>query len=149
MGLIVIGIASLLAGIGILAAAIELFVGATRFADWTRPSVLGNDVVQAQVYPEHYLLIGAILLIPALILLGLPIGIARQRPWAGIIGAVVGGLIAMYWVLALVIPSDEAATAERWHPGASLPWVLLGTVLLWYFNRRSIKRDLGMGDLVF
>ena len=101
------------------------------------------------VYPEHYILVGAIILIPALILMAWPVGIARQRPWAGILGSVLGGLFTMYGVLALVIPGDAAANADRWHPAASLPWIVLGIVLLWYFNRRSIKRDLGMGDQMF
>jgi hypothetical protein len=153
VGLIVVAVASLLAGLAIALAAGEMFLGAAGYGDWTKPRIVGNDFVGAvQVYPEHYLLIGAIILIPALILLSLPIGIARKRPWAGIIGFVLGGLFALYGVLALVIPGElggTATNAERWHPAASLPWLVLGIVLLWYFNRRSIKRDLGMGDRMF
>lgn len=150
VGLILVGVVSLVVGIAIAAAAGELILGATGYGDWTRPRIVGNDFVGAvQVYPEHYLLVGGMLLIPALVLLALPIGIVRQRPWAGVIGFVLGGLFAMYGVLALVIPGDASANSDRWHPAASLPWVVLGLALLWYFNRRSIKADLGMGDRTF
>ena len=149
VGVIAVAAASFVVGLSILLAAGELILGATLYPDWTRPKYLGNDLVQVQVYPEHYILVGAILLIPALVLLALPIGIARQRPWAGIIGFVLGGLFAMYGVLALVIPGDAPANAERWHLAASVPWIVVGIALLWYFNRRSIKRDLGMGDRMF
>ena len=150
VGVIAVAVASFLVGLSMVLAAGELFLGASKYGDWTKPKIVGNDFVGAvQVYPEHYILVGAILLIPALILLALPIGIARQRPWAGIIGFVLGGLFAMYGVLALVIPGDAAANADRWHVAASVPWIVLGLALLWYFNRRSIKRDLGMGDRMF
>jgi hypothetical protein len=150
VGLVVIAVASLVAGVAILLAAGEMFLGVAGYGDWTQPRIVGNDYVGAvQVYPEHYLLIGAILLIPALILLTLPIGLARKRPWAGIIGFVLGGLFASYGILALVIPGDMASNADRWHPAAGLPWLVVGVALLWYFNRRSIKRDLGMGDRTF
>ncbi len=153
VGVIAIAVASLLAGLAILLAAGELLLGAAGYGDWTRPHIVGNDFVGAvQVYPEHYLLFGGLVMIPALILLALSLGIARQRWWAGILGFVIGGVMALYGLLALVIPGDiggEPGNAERWHPAASLPWVLLGLFLLWYFNRRSIKRDLGMGDRAF
>lgn len=150
LGLILLGSASGLAGLAILLAAVELFVGATAYQDWTRPKVMGNDLVgMVKVYPEHYVLMGSLLLIPALYLLALPIGIARQRPWAGILGFVGGGLMALYGLLALVIPGDAASSGERWHPAASLPWLALGLTLLWYFNRGPIKSDLGMGDRTF
>jgi hypothetical protein len=150
IGVIVIAIGSLVAGLTMLLAAGELFLGAARFGDWTQPKIVGNDLVGAvQVYPEHYVLIGSILLIPALILLALPVGLARQRWWAGILGLVIGALMALYGVLALVIPGDASSGADRWHPAASLPWLVLGGVLAWYFNRRSIKADLGMGDRTF
>lgn len=153
VGLIGIALASLLAGLAILLATGELVLGAAGYGDWTRPRIVGNDFVGAvQVYPEHYVLFAGMLLVPALILLALPIGIARQRWWAGIIGYVIGGVVALYGLLALVIPSELAgrsSNAERWHPAAGLPWLLLGLVLLWYFNRRSIRADLGMGDRTF
>ena len=152
VGLIALGVASLLAGVALLAAATELFIGAAQYQDWTEPKLVGNDLVgMVTVYPEHYLLMGGLVLIPTLYLLALPIGIARRRWWAGIMGYVAGGLIALYGLLALVIPGDAAAQAseERWHPGESLPWMALGLVLLWYFNRRSVRADLGMGDRTF
>lgn len=152
VGLIVVGLGSAIAGVALLVASIELFVAATLYQDWTVPKLVGNDLVgMLDIYPEHYLLMGSILLVPTLYLLALPIGIARQRWWAGIMGYVAGGLIALYGLLALVIPGDEAAQAseERWHPAESLPWMVLGLVLLWYFNRRSIRVDLGMGDRTF
>lgn len=154
IGLVVIAVASLLAGLAVLLAAGEMGLGAAGYGEWTRPRIVGNDLVGAvQVYPEHYLLFGLLLLVPALILLALPIGIARQRWWAGIIGFVIGGVLAPYGLLALVIPGEigggGAGDAERWHPAAGLPWLALGVVLLWYFNRRSIRRDLGMGDRTF
>ena len=150
IGVIVIAVGSLLAGLALLFAAGELFIGATRFADWTQPKIVGNDYVGAvQVYPEHYLLVGGILLVPAVVLLALPIGLARQRWWAGILGLVIGAMLALYGLLALVVPGDAAAGGERWHPAASLPWLILGLALAWYFNRRSIRADLGMGDRTF
>jgi len=153
VGLIAIAVGSLVAGLAVLAAAAELLLSALGYADWTKARIAFNDFVgSVQVYPEHYLLIGSIVLVPALILLALPIGIARQKWWAGIIGYVMGALLALYGVLALVIPGDLDGTArdnERWHPGAGLPWLAIGLVLLWYFNRRSIKADLGMGDRTF
>lgn len=150
VGLLVVAVASLLVGLAVVLAAAEMFVGAAGYGDWTKPRIVGNDFVGAvQVYPEHYLLVGGILLVPALILLALPVGLARRRPWAGILGFVLGGIFALYGVLALVIPGDAASGGERWHPAAGLPWLVLGVVLLWYFNRRSIKRDLGMGDRTF
>jgi hypothetical protein len=150
VGLIASGVASAVAGVAVLLAAIELFAGAAAYRDWTKPKLVGNDLVgMVQVYPEHYVLMGAFLLLPALYLLALPIGIARQRPWAGIMGFVAGGLMALYGLLALVIPGDAASGEERWHPAASLPWIGLGLFVLWYFNRRSITADLGMGDRTF
>jgi hypothetical protein len=152
VGLIVIAVASLAAGLALLAAAGELLLSAFGYADWTRARIAFNDFVgSVQVYPEHYLLIGSIVLIPALILLALPIGIARRRWWAGIIGYVLGALLALYGVLALVIPGDldGAANNERWHPAAGLPWLVIGLALVWYLNRRSIKAELGMGDRTF
>ena len=150
IGLLVIAVGSLLAGLAILAAAGELFLGAARFGDWTQPKIVGNDYVGAvQVYPEHYLLVGAILLIPALVLVAVAAGIARQRWWAGIVGFVVGAVMALYGLLALVIPSDAASASDRWHSAAALPWLILGVAIAWYFNRRSIRADLGMGDRTF
>jgi len=150
IGIILIAIGSLAAGLGILLAAGELFLGAARFGDWTQPKIVGNDYVGAvQVYPEHYLLIGGILLIPGLLLVALAVGLARQRWWAGIVGLVLGVLMALYGILALVIPTDAASGADRWHPAAGLPWLLLGLALAWYFNRRAIRADLGMGDRTF
>jgi len=153
VGLVGIALASFLAGLAMLFATGELVLGAAGYGDWTKPRIVGNDFVGAvQVYPEHYLLFAGMVLVPTLILLALPIGIARQRWWAGIIGYVIGGVVALYGLLALVIPGDlggEARNAERWHPAASLPWLVLGLVLLWYFNRRSIRADLGMGDRTF
>ena len=153
IGLIVFALASLLAGLAILLAAGELGLGAAGFGDWTRPRIVGNDFVGAvQVYPEHYLLFAAMLLVPAAILLALPVGIARRRWWAGIIGFVIGGVMAPYGLLALVIPGELGGgptDTERWHLAAGLPWLALGLALLWYFNRRVIKADLGMGDRTF
>jgi len=150
IGVILIAIGCLLAGLAILPAAVELFLGAARYGDWTKPKIVGNDYVGAvQVYPEHYLLVGAIVLIPAVLLLAVAAGLARQRWWAGIIGLMVGALMALYGVLALVIPGDAASGSERWHPAAALPWLVLGGLLAWYFNRRSTRADLGMGDRTF
>ena len=150
VGVLLIAIGSLVAGLAILPAAAELFLGAARFGDWTQPKIVGNDYVGAvQVYPEHYLLIGGILLIPALLLLAVAVGLIRQRWWAGIIGLMIGALMALYGVLALVIPGDAASGSERWHPAAALPWLVLGGLLAWYFNRRSTRADLGMGDRTF
>jgi len=153
VGLVGIALASFLAGLAMLFATGELVLGAAGYGDWTKPRIVGNDFVGAvQVYPEHYLLFAGMVLVPTLILLALPIGIARQRWWAGIIGYVIGGVMALYGLLALVIPGEiggEAGSAERWHPAAALPWLVLGLVLLWYFNRRSIRADLGMGDRTF
>lgn len=153
VGLIAVALGSLVAGLAVLAAAAELLLGAFGYADWTKARIAFNDFVgSVQVYPEHYLLIGSIVLIPALILLALPIGIARRRWWAGILGYVLGALLALYGVLALVIPGNLDGTAgndQRWHPEAGLPWLVIGLALLWYFNRRSIKADLGMGDRTF
>jgi cell division protein FtsW (lipid II flippase) len=150
IGIILIALGSLVAGVVILLAAGELFLGAARFGDWTQPKIVGNDYVGAvQVYPEHYLLIGGILVIPGLILLALAIGLVRQRWWAGITGLMLGALMALYGVLALVIPTDAASGADRWHPAAGLPWLILGLALAWYFNRRVIRADLGMGDRTF
>jgi len=150
IGLIGIALVALVAGVAILLAAGEMFLGAAGFGDWTKPRIVGNDYVGAvQVYPEHYLLVGALLLIPGLLLIAVPVGILRQRPWAQILGSVLGGLFLGYGILALVIPGGTAALADRWHPAAGLPWVVLGAVLLWYFNRRPIRRHLGMGDRYF
>ena len=150
MGLIVIAVASAIAGIAVLLAAGELFLGAAGYGDWTHPKLVGNDLVgMVQVYPEHYLLMGAILLVPVLYLVGFAAGIARQRPWAWVMGFATGGLLAVYGLLALVIPADAAANADRWHPAASLPFVVLGVGLLWYFNRRGVKDDLGVADRTF
>jgi len=150
IGLIVIALASAVAGVAIVLAAIELFLGAAKYGDWTKPKLVGNDLVgMVQVYPEHYLLIGSLLLIPALYLVGFAVGIARQRPWAWVMGIASGGLIALYGVLALVIPADAAANQDRWHPAAALPPLVLGVGLLWYFNRRSTKRDLEVADRTF
>jgi len=150
IGVIAIAVGSLVAALAILLAAAELLLGAARFGDWTQPKIVGNDLVGAvQVYPEHYLLVGSIVLIPGLILLALAIGLVRQRWWAGILGLVIGVLMALYGVLALVIPGDTASGADRWHPSAGLPWLVLGAVMGWYFNRRTIRADLGMGDRTF
>lgn len=150
IGVIIVAIGSLVTGLAMLFAAGELFLGAARFGDWTKPKIVGNDFVGAvQVYPEHYVLIGAMLLVPALVLLAFPVGLARQHWWAGILGLVMGVLLALYGVLALVIPGDASSGSDRWHPAAGLPWLVLGGVLAWYFNRRSIRTDLGMGDRTF
>jgi len=153
IGLIVIGVGSLVAGLAVLFAAVQLLLSATGYGDWTKPRIVANDYVGAvQVYPEHYLLVGSILLVPALLLVAIAIGIARRRWWAGIAGYVIGAVVALYGVLALVIPGEldgTASNAERWHLAASLPWIVLGLFLFWYFNRRSIKADLGMGDRTF
>jgi hypothetical protein len=147
VGLLVIAALSAIAGVAMAIAAGELFLGAARYADWMTPKLVGNDLVgMVQVYPEHYLLMGAILLVPALLLVAFAIGIARQRPWAWIIGFVAGGLIGLYGVLALVIPADLPSNADRWHLAAGVPWILLGVVLLRYFDRRPVRSDLGWGD---
>ena len=146
VGLLLIAATSALAGAAILASSVELVAGATRYADWTTPRMVGNDLVgMVQVYPEHYVLMGAILLIPSLFLIALAIGIARQRPWAWVLGFVAGGLITLYGVLALVIPGDLASNNERWHL-TGVPWIILGVFLLRYFDRRPVKNDLGWGD---
>ncbi len=153
IGLLAVGLASLVAGLAVLLAAVQLLLSAAGYADWTVPRIVANDFVGAvQVYPEHYLLMGGILLVPALVLLAVPIGIARRRWWAGILGSVIGGLLALYGLLALVIPGNldgMAGNDERWHVGAGLPWLLVGVALLWYCNRRSIRAELGMGDRTF
>src|SRR6185436_19542229 len=90
IGVVLIAIGSLLAGLAILPAVAELFLGAAQFGDWTKPSSVGNDYVGAvQVYPEHYLLVGSILLVPALLLIAVAAGLARQRWWAGIVGLMI------------------------------------------------------------
>jgi hypothetical protein len=147
IGLLAIGTLSAIAGVAIALASVELFLGAARYADWLTPRLVGNDLVgMVKVYPEHYLLVGAILLVPAVLLLAFAIGIVRRRPWAWIIGFVAGGLIAMYGVLALVIPADLPSNADRWHLAAGVPWILAGVVLLRYFDRRPVRSDLGWGD---
>ena len=147
VGLIVIAALSALGAAWIVASAIELFAGAAAYQDWTVPKLVGNDQVgMVTVYPEHYLVVGAILLVPALYLAGFALAIARSRPIAWVLGIVTGGLVLLYGILALVIPGDAAADADRWHPGASLPFIAIGALLLWYFQRRSTRYDLGWGD---
>lgn len=146
VGLIVIAVAAGLAAVLIALAALELFVDAFGYTDWTVPRIISDEYMQGvQVYPEHYLLVGAILLIPMGYLFALAVGIARARGWAWILGFVAGGLIAPYGLLALVIPGNAAANADRWHLDG-LPPLVIGVFLLWYFNRRAVRRDLGWGD---
>lgn len=150
VGLLLIALVSAILAVLVALSSIELFLGAAAYADWTTPKLVGNDFVgMVQVYPEHYLLMGALLLVPGLFLLALSVGILRGRPWALILGIVAGGLIGLYGLLALVIPGDASAGADRWHPGASLPYIALGGALIWYFGRRPVKNDLGWGDPAF
>jgi hypothetical protein len=155
IGVLLIAAASALGGVAVTAAAIELFAGAARYADWAQPKLVGNDLVgMVQVYPEHYLLVGVLLLvIPALYLFGWAIGLVRRRPWARLLGSITGWLFLSYGILALVIPSEIAQSVsanpsqtDRWHLGAGLPWIIIGAVLVWYFGRRVVAYDLGEGD---
>lgn len=147
VGLIAIATAAALAGVVIALAALELFVDAAGYRDWAIPRVVSNEWLQGvNVYPEHYVFMGVMLLIPAGYLLTLAIGIARARGWAWILGFVAGGLIALYGVLAFVIPGNVDANVDRWHVADGLPPLVLGGFLLWYFNRRATRRDLGWGD---
>jgi len=128
-------------------AAVELFVNGFGYRDWTVPRMVSNEFLQGvSIYPEHYLFMGAILLIPTAYLAALAVGLARARPWAWILVFVAGGLVGLYGVLALVIPGNLVANADRWHLAESVPWIALGAFTLWYFNRRAVRHDLGMGD---
>lgn len=145
--LLAIAVAAAIAAILIGLAAVELFVDGFGYADWTVPRIVSNEFLQGvSIYPEHYLFMAAILLIPTAYLAALAVGIGRARPWAWILGFVAGGLVGLYGILALVIPGNLAANADRWHLGESVPWIALGALTLWYFNRRAVRRDLGMGD---
>ena len=147
VGLVVIAATAGALGIVIALVAAELFAGALGYEDWAIPRLVGNEFLEGvKVYPEHYLLMGVAVLVPALYLLAFAIGIARGRGWAVILGLVAGGLLTMYGILALVIPKDAAANAERWHPGDAAPFLVSGVFLAWYFNRRAVRRDLGWGD---
>lgn len=147
LGLVLCATASALASGAILVAAGELFLGAAGYSDWTRPKLVSNEFLNdVQVYPEHYLLMGAVLLVPAAYLLALGIGIWLRRAWAWIMGIVAGGLIACYGLLALVIPGSAQSSSGRWHVTDSLPWIALGVILLRYFDRRSVRNELGWGD---
>lgn len=146
VGLVVIAAVAAVTGILIALAALELFADGFGYKDWAMPRIISNAWLQGvQVYPEHYLLVGTILLVPAAYLLALTVGIARARGWAWILAFVAGGLMATYGLLALVIPGDAAANADRWHL-SGVPWLVVGVFLLWYFNRRAVRRDLGWGD---
>lgn len=145
--LLTVAVGAALGAVLIGLAAVELFVDGFGYSDWTVPRIVSNEFLQGvSIYPEHYLFMGTILLIPTAYLAALAIGIARARPWAWILGFVAGGLVGLYGVLALVIPGNLAANADRWHLAESVPWIALGAFTLWYFNRRAVRRDLGMGD---
>jgi len=145
--LLAIAIAAAIAAVLIGLASIELFVDGFGYTDWTVPRIVGNEFIQGvTVYPENYLFMGAILLIPTAYLAALAVGIVRARPWAWILGFVAGGLVGLYGVLALVIPGNLAANADRWHLAESVPPIAVGAFTLWYFNRRAVRRDLGLGD---
>ena len=147
VGVLLVGMLSALGAVAVAWSAIELFAGAAAYQDWTVPKLVGNEQVgMVTVYPEHYVLVGVILLVPALFLAGVAVSIARSRPIAWVLGIVAGGLILLYGILALVIPGDAAANADRWHPEASLPFIAAGAFLLWYFRRRVVRYDLGWGD---
>jgi hypothetical protein len=152
VGVLIIAAVSALAGMVVLAGSAELFAGAAAFGDWTKPKLVGNDFVGlVKVYPEHYLLFGAILVAPAGFLLGLAYGLIRARWWAWLLGTVIGVLIATYGILALVIPTEashdpNAVVSERWYPAAGLPWIVVGGFLIWYLRRRVVRYDLGLGD---
>ena len=147
VGLLAIAVAAAIGAVLIGLAAVELFVDAFGYTDWAVPRIVSNEFIQGvSIYPEHYLFMGAILLFPTAYLAALAVGIARARPWAWILGFVAGGLVGLYGILALVIPGNAAANSDRWHLGESVPWIALGVFTLWYFNRRSVRRDLGMGD---
>lgn len=147
LGLVLVAAASGLAGGATLVAAGELFLGATGYSDWTRPKLVSNESLnRVQVYPEHYLLMGALLLLPAAYLLALGIGIWLRRGWAWILGLIAGGLMACYGLLALVIPGSAQSGSDRWHLADGLPWMVLGVILLRYFDRRSVRNELGWGD---
>ena len=107
-----------------------------------RPVVLLAIAIAAAIAA----VLGAILLIPTAYLAALAVGIVRARPWAWILGFVAGGLVGLYGVLALVIPGNLAANADRWHLAESVPPIAVGAFTLWYFNRRAVRRDLGLGD---
>ena len=145
--LLAIAVAAAIGAVLIGLAAVELFVDGFGYSDWTVPRIVSNEFLQGvSIYPEHYLFMGAVLLIPTAYLAALAVGLARARPWAWILAFVAGGLVGLYGVLALVIPGNLAANADRWHLAESLPWIALGAFTLWYFNRRAVRRDLGMGD---
>jgi hypothetical protein len=145
--LLAIAVGAAIAAVLIGLAAVELFVDGFGYTDWAVPRIVSNEFLQGvSIYPEHYIFMGAILAIPTAFLAALAIGIARARPWAWILGFIAGGLVGLYGVLALVIPGNAAANADRWHLGESVPWIALGAFTLWYFNRRAVRRDLGMGD---
>jgi hypothetical protein len=147
VGLLAIAVGAAVGAILIGLAAVELFVDAFGYTDWAVPRIVSNEFLQGvSIYPEHYLFMGAILLIPTAYLAALAVGIARARWWAWILGFVAGGLVGLYGILALVIPGNAAANSDRWHLGESVPWIVLGAFTLWYFNRRAVRRDLGMGD---
>lgn len=147
VGLLAIALGAAVGAILIGLAAVELFVDAFGYTDWAVPRIVSNEFLQGvSIYPEHYLFMGVILLIPTAYLVALAVGIARARPWAWILGFVAGGLVGLYGILALVIPGNAAANSDRWHLGESVPWIALGVFTLWYFNRRAVRRDLGMGD---
>jgi hypothetical protein len=155
VGVFIVAALSAVAGIVVLADAAELFAGVAQFGDWAKPKLVGNDYVgMVQVYPEHYLLVGAILLAPAGYLLALAYGLLRARKWAWWLGLVAGGLVFAYGILALVIPAqasfDESVIVqERWYPAAGLPWIIIGGALVWYLRRRVVQYDLGLGDPAF
>jgi hypothetical protein len=152
VGVLLVATASAIAGSAVVLAAIEVLAGAAKYGDWAKPKLVGNDFVgQVQVYPEHYLLMGALLVLPASFLVAFAIGLFRARGWAWILGLVAGGLLTAYGILALVIPAEAShdeskVVADRWYAAAGLPWLLIGVALLWYFNRRVVMRDLGLGD---
>ena len=81
IGVLVIAVVSLIVGITIALATLELFLGAAQYGEWTKPKLVGNDLVgMVKVYPEHYILMGSMLSIPALYTLALPVGINSPTP---------------------------------------------------------------------
>src|SRR5256885_13972602 len=81
--LLTVAVGAALGAVLIGLAAVELCVGGFGYADWTVPRIVSNEFLQGvSIYPEHYLFMGAILLLRTAYLVALAVGVARARPWA-------------------------------------------------------------------